>query len=144
MGGGSDRCNEAGGCCTAGVTVLSWDDGALRRSQIHDAFDSVAIRAVLLPGAGADADVETVVWWVEKAWWTWLVTNDGTSTAPRDGVQPLPGDEVQPDDVNSMTLTGVDLAYLEIASPSMMMDPSTLSAATEMQLGLALSPQCPC
>jgi hypothetical protein len=55
-----------------------------------------------------------------------------------------------------MTLTGVDLGYLEIASPSMMMDPSTLSAATEMQVdytwrslvdwdpGLAPSPQCPC
>ena len=84
------------------------------------------------------------------------MTSDGISTAPRDGVQSLPGDEVQPDDANSMTLTGVDLAYLEIASPSMMMDPSTLSAAIEMQvdykwrllvdwdLGLALSPQCPC
>ena len=84
------------------------------------------------------------------------MTSDGTSTAPRDGVQSLPGDGVQPDDANSMTLTGVDLAYLEIASPSMMMDPSTLSAAIEMQvdytwrllvdwdLGLALSPQCPC
>jgi hypothetical protein len=46
----------------------------------------------------------------------------------------LPGDEVQLDDANSMTLTGVDLAYLEITSSSMMMDPSTLSAATEMQV----------
>ena len=64
------------------------------------------------------------------------MTSDGTSTAPRDGVQSLPGDEVQPDDANSMTLTGVDLAYLEIASPSMMMDPSTLSAAIEMQVDI--------
>jgi len=81
------------------------------------------------------------------------VTGDGTSTASKDGVQALPGDEVK---LNSMTLTGVDLAHLEIASPSMMTDPSTLSAATEMQvdytwrllvdwdLGLTLSPQCPC
>jgi hypothetical protein len=81
------------------------------------------------------------------------VTGNGTSTASKDGVQALSGDEVK---LNSMTLTGVDLAYLEIASPSMMMDPSTLSAATEMQvdytwrllvdwdLGLTLSPQCPC
>jgi len=38
------------------------------------------------------------------------VTGDGTSTAPRDGVQSLPGYEVEPDDANSMTLTGVDLA----------------------------------
>jgi len=84
------------------------------------------------------------------------VSGDGTSTAPRDGVQAFPGDEAKPDDANSTTLTGVDLAYLEIASPSTMTDPSTLSAATEMQvdytwrslvdwdLGLALSPQCPC
>ena len=62
------------------------------------------------------------------------MTGDGTSTASRDGVQALPGDEMQPDDANSMTLTGIDLAYLEIASPSIMMDPSTLSAATEMQV----------
>ena len=47
------------------VTVLSWADGTLRRSQIHDTLDSVAMRAVLLPGAGADTDVETVAWWVE-------------------------------------------------------------------------------
>jgi len=60
------------------------------------------------------------------------VTGDGTSTASRDGVQALPGDEVQPDDANSMTLTGADLAYLEIASPSMMMDASTSSGATEV------------
>jgi len=33
-----------------GVTVLSWADGTLRRLQIHDAFDSVTMRAVLLPG----------------------------------------------------------------------------------------------
>ena len=51
------------------------------------------------------------------------MTGDGTSTAPRDGVQACPGDEVQPDSVNSMTSTGVDRAYLEIASPSNMMDP---------------------
>ena len=36
------------------------------------------------------------------------MTGDGTSTASRDGAQTLPGDEVQPDDVNSMTLTCVD------------------------------------
>ena len=84
------------------------------------------------------------------------MTGDGTPTAPRDGVHAFPSDEVQPDGVNSMTLTGVDLAYLEIASPSMMMDPSTLSAATEMQvdytwrllvgwdLGRTLPPLCPC
>jgi len=54
------------------------------------------------------------------------VTGDGTSTAPRDGVQAFPGDEVQPDGVNLMTLTGVDLAYLEIASPSMMLNPSRI------------------
>ena len=84
------------------------------------------------------------------------MTGDGTSTAPRDAVQAFPGDEVQPDSVNSMTLTGVDRAYLEIASPSIMMDPSTLLAATEMQvdytwrllvdwdLGVTLPPLCPC
>ena len=37
------------------VTVLSWAGGALRRSQIHGAFDSVVMRAVLLPGAGDEA-----------------------------------------------------------------------------------------
>jgi hypothetical protein len=62
------------------------------------------------------------------------VTGDGTLTASKDGVQASPGDEVKLDDANSMTLTSVDLAYLEIASPSMMTDPSTLSAATEMQV----------
>ena len=63
------------------------------------------------------------------------------------GVQAFPGDEVQPDGVNSMTSTGVDRAYLEIASPS---------AASEMQVdytwrlfvdwdvGFTLSSQCPC
>jgi len=62
------------------------------------------------------------------------MTGYGTSTASKDGVQALPGDEVKLDDANSTTLTGVDLTYVEIASPSMMMDPSTLSAATEMQV----------
>ena len=37
--------------------MLSWADGALRRSQIHGAFDSVAMRAVLLPGAGDEAQM---------------------------------------------------------------------------------------
>jgi len=40
-----------------GATVLSWADGALRRSQIHGAFDSVVMRAVLLPGAGDEAQM---------------------------------------------------------------------------------------
>jgi len=40
-----------------GTTVLSWADGALRRSQIHGAFDSVVMRAVLLPGAGDEAQM---------------------------------------------------------------------------------------
>ena len=62
------------------------------------------------------------------------MTGDGTSTAPRDGVQAFPGDEVQSDGMNSMTLTGIYHAYLDIASPSMMMDPSTLSAASEIQV----------
>jgi len=37
--------------------VLSWADGGLRRSQIHGAFDSVVMRAVLLPGAGDEAQM---------------------------------------------------------------------------------------
>jgi len=40
-----------------GVTVLSWADGGLRWSQIHDAFDSVAMRAMLLPGAGDEVQM---------------------------------------------------------------------------------------
>ena len=40
-----------------GVTVLSWADDALMRSQIHDAFDSVVMRAVLLPGVGDKAQM---------------------------------------------------------------------------------------
>jgi len=39
------------------MTVLSWADGALGQSQIHDAFDSVAMRAVLLPGAGDEVQM---------------------------------------------------------------------------------------
>ena len=37
--------------------MLSWADGALRRSQIHGAFDSVVMQAVLLPGAGDEAQM---------------------------------------------------------------------------------------
>jgi len=40
--------------------VVSWAGGALRRSQIHDTFDSVAMRAVLLPGAGDEAQMLTL------------------------------------------------------------------------------------
>jgi len=40
-----------------GAAVLSWDDGALRRSQIHGAFDYVMMRAVLLLGAGDEAQM---------------------------------------------------------------------------------------
>ena len=40
-----------------GATVLSWANGALRRSQIHGAVDSAVMRAVLLPGAGDEAQM---------------------------------------------------------------------------------------
>jgi len=39
------------------ATVLSWADGALRQSQIHGAFDSVVMQAVLVPGAGDEAQI---------------------------------------------------------------------------------------